>query len=67
MKFMSAYVSRETLKEDGQLKAHATLNVQGVGEVKIQMALSAELCQRIEEEAIAALRVRLGQSLKEGA
>jgi hypothetical protein len=67
MKFLNAYVSREGLKAEGKLKAHATVVVDGVGEVKIQMALSDEVCQRIEEEACAALRVRLGQTLKEEA
>lgn len=48
---------------DGGLKARATINVPGIGEIKIEHAMSDELCANIRDEVIAALRVRLGQTI----
>ena len=48
---------------DGGLQAKATISVPGIGEIKIEHAMSDELCANIKEEVIAALRVRLGQTI----
>lgn len=47
----------------GAMKAKATINVPGIGEIKIEHAMSEELCVNIRKEVIAALRVRLGQTI----
>jgi len=49
------------------LKSHAVIEVPGLGEVKVENALSDELRERIVAESIAALRLKLGQKLKEEA
>ena len=50
-------------KHDGKLNARATISVPGIGEIKIEHAVSDDLCTMIRDEVIAALRTRLGQTL----
>lgn len=57
VKNLFIYPDRETMQ------VNATLNVPGLGEIKIDHCLSAELIARICEESVAALRLRLGQTL----
>ena len=60
MELENVYIHR---KHNGELNAIATINVPGIGAIKIESSLSAELCSMIREEAIASLRTRLGQTL----
>jgi hypothetical protein len=46
-------------------EAHATIDVPGLGEVKIVEALSTRLCEEIRAEAVLALRVKMGQQIQE--
>lgn len=62
MKLKNAFIHRNGKEV---LTANADIMVDGLGEVKIELALSDDLIRRIEEEAIAALRIRLGQKIKE--
>ena len=48
---------------NNEYQANATLDVPGLGEVQIKHCLSADLINRICEESVAALRLRLGQTL----
>ena len=43
--------------------ARATIEVPGLGDAEIEHALSQRLCEEICTEAIAALRIKLGQVL----
>lgn len=45
------------------MQSNATLDVPGLGEVKIEHTLSADLIDRICAESVASLRLRLGQTL----
>lgn len=45
------------------MQACATIVVPGLGEVKIDHCLSSDLLNRICEESVAALHLRLGQTL----
>lgn len=62
MKFLSAHLWP---RDSGAIQANAIVEVPGIGEVQFHCALSEELCNRVREEAIAALRLRLGQTLVE--
>jgi len=64
MKLKSVYIYRRFLDESG-LKSHAVIEVQGLGEVRVENAMSDELKERIVAESTAALRLKLGQKLKE--
>ncbi len=60
MKVKQVYIWR-----DGEtLKAKATIDVAGLGDVQFDHALPADLVTAICEAAEAALRVRLGQTLQ---
>jgi hypothetical protein len=48
---------------NGAVRADASIDVPGLGVVNIQSALSEELIEAIKAESIAALRMRLGQTL----
>jgi hypothetical protein len=60
MELKTAFIHRN---RDGGLIAKAAIDVPGLGEVNIEHALSEEVCMRIRDEAIAALRLKLGQML----
>lgn len=62
MKLKSCYIYQ--FNEDG-LKSHSVIEVPGLGEVKVECSLSDELKERIVGESIAALRIKLGQIVKE--
>ena len=47
------------------IEAHATIDVPGLGEVKIIHALPTELCYQIFAASEASLRLKLGQTIKE--
>lgn len=61
MKFERAHI----WEKGDHLEAHATVDVPGIGKVEFHSALSADLCNRIRDEVIAALRVKFGQRLAE--
>ena len=50
-------------RDGDTLKAKATIDVAGLGDIQFDSALSADLVTAICAEAEAALRVRLGQTL----
>lgn len=52
-------------REDKPWQVNATIQVDGLGEVKISHALSEELCNRVEQEALSALRIKFGQTLEQ--
>lgn len=61
MHLKSAYVAKNT---DGSIgTVSLTVDVPLIGEVKISGGLSQETIRRIEAEALAALRTKLGQNL----
>jgi len=62
MRLKNCYIYQHN--EEG-LRAHSVIEVAGLGEVKIESSLSAELVERIVAESIAALRLKLGQRIKE--
>lgn len=62
MKLKNCYIYQ--FNEDG-LKSHSVIEVPRLGEVKVECSLSDELKERIVGESIAALRVKLGQIVKE--
>lgn len=50
--------------DDGlPFKSTAKISVPGLGDVQIESALSAETCNRVEAEVLAALRVKLKMPL----
>lgn len=57
VKHIFIFLNKETLQ------SNATIDVPGIGEVKIDHSLSDDLIERIREESVAALRLRLGQTL----
>ena len=61
MRVMMAYVH---FPEKGPISSTAKISVDGLGEVEIKDVISAEMGERLKIEAIAALRVRLGQRLE---
>lgn len=61
MEVESIYIFKS---RDGKLKAKAAIDVPGIGEIKIEYAISDELCSILRDEVIAVMRVRLGQTLK---
>ena len=58
MKVKTVFVFMDHKKER---MAHATLEVPGLGEIKVEHALSTRLCEEIVAEAIVATRSMLGQ------
>lgn len=64
MKLTNLHVHlRSVPNEKPRHHATAKIEVPGLGVVKIDNALSQETLARIEAEAVAALRVKLGQTL----
>lgn len=55
------------LKPDGSSSADATIDVPGLGEAKIEHSLTLETIERVKAEALAALKLKLGQTLLETA
>ena len=50
---------------DNGIKVSATVEVPGIGMVEFECALSQETCERVREEVLVALRVRMGQKLEQ--
>lgn len=63
MKFLSAYIHTRSDKEG--LTAKAQIEVEGIGNVEFDHAVSKELCEALAKETIEALKVKFGQRLKE--
>jgi len=61
MKVLSVFIYPQG---DMPYAAQATIEVDGLGEVKIKHALSAELIAMVNEQAIIALRKALGQVIE---
>ena len=61
MRLMMAFVH---ISDKGEVSSMAKISVDGLGEVEIKDVISEDAAERLKTEAIAALRVRLGQRLE---
>lgn len=57
------YLKQDSFLNTSSLASNATIEVPGIGEIKIDAVLSRDLLDNIEKEAIQALKVKLGQKI----